>query len=68
MNNLNNKGKNLSLCKFIETGKKEDIIYVYAFGQKFIERVNMNKPVFDPKWEELNIKIKEPLPLLAHSF
>ena len=32
MNNLNNKGKNLGLCKFLETGKKDEITYIYAFG------------------------------------
>ena len=56
LNTLNYKGKNLGLCKFIKENKKSgDRQYIYAFGKKAIERIDISKTPIDPKWEELTV-------------
>jgi hypothetical protein len=42
---LNNKGKQIGLCKFTKDNKRygEKILLLYAFNKTFIERVNLNK-------------------------
>lgn len=62
---LNNRGKNVGLCKFSEdaTSKGPAKVYIYAFTRNAIERVDLGKQPAPTKWEELNIKISEPLPI-----
>lgn len=64
INTLNNKGKNLGLCKFTRDVRKqtyEKIVMVYAFNKAFVERLDFSRKPEDLKWEE--IKIKNPVVL-----
>eukprot|EP00347_Sterkiella_histriomuscorum_P023731 403333576 len=73
LNTLNQRGKNISLCKFVKD-KKADLtsadkpIYVYAFGRVAIERIEVTKIPINPRWEELNVKGFMPFPQGAISF
>ena len=60
---LNNKGKNLGLCKFTKENRRsgEKFIYIYAFNNNIIERINVNSLKIDTKWEILKVKSMVPL-------
>jgi hypothetical protein len=56
LNTLNQRCKNIGLCKFIKDGKRgEDRpVYVYAFGKLAIEKMEIGS--LNPKWEEIIVK------------
>jgi len=56
LNTMNQKSKNVGLCKFVRDGRRgeERPIYVYAFGKLAVERVEISSS--SPKWEELIVK------------
>lgn len=58
----------MGVCKFIVENKKDMQIYVYAFGRYFIERSDVTKTPMEPRWEELNVKISQPLPASPNLF
>jgi hypothetical protein len=61
---LNNSGKSVGLCKFIEDSSKgAGKIYIYALTRNAIERIDLGKHPLPNKWEELNVKMTESLPL-----
>jgi Kelch motif len=68
LNTLNNKGKNLGLCKFYNNKGGVKQLYAYAFGSKGVERIDLSKTPIDPKWEEVKVKNIAPLNLSTMSF
>lgn len=54
---LNNKGKNLGLCKFVKvnTTTHEKSFIIYAFGQTFIEKLDLQLKPADQKWQVVNM-------------
>ncbi|CDW79004.1 kelch motif family protein [Stylonychia lemnae] len=69
LNTLNQRGKNISLCKFVKDKKDgERPIYVYAFGKLAIERIDLSKIPISPRWDELNVKNFQPYPMASVSF
>jgi len=66
-NTLNFKGKNLGLCKFVESKDSEKRYLVYAFGKQGIERLDLNKKPVDQKWELLLIKNFSPINMFCTS-
>lgn len=68
LNTLNNRVKNAGLCKFTVETKNNSQMYIYCFGKYSVERVDLMRTPIDTRWEELNVKIKEPLPFNPNMF
>ncbi len=58
LNTLNQRTKNVGLCKFTTGSKKDQTkpIWVYAFGKLAIERIELTKVPVSPRWEELIVR------------
>ena len=56
LNSLNQRCKNVGLCKFVRDGRRNEDrpVFVYAFGKLAVERMEIGQA--SPKWEELIVK------------
>lgn len=64
MNTMNQRSKNVGLCKFSSGSRKDQNkpIFVYAFGKLAIERIELTKTPVNPRWEELIVRNFSTLP------